>query len=213
MRKIQYLNVLFLLVLWGANIYAVMEGFFINDNSMRSPIAPASYTYIIWGLIYVLLTGFTIYQFTKDGRRSPGVRKIEWMFIVSVLLNAIWLYVWENKNYILSVIILLVYFLILANIYIMLEPKTKPINIKERLLVRLPFTINFAWVTLALAVNLSNVLNIFGVNVSLEVLINVILLGLVLWITYWNYRKTKDFAFLGTITWGMIGIVVNLIIK
>ena len=135
------------------------------------------------------------------------------MFIVSVLLNAIWLYVWENKNYILSVIILFVYFIILANIYITLEPKTRPINIKERLYVRLPFTINFAWVTLALAVNVANVANIYGVTGSLEILISLLLLGGVLWITYWNYRKTKDFAFLGTIIWGMIGIIVNLIIK
>lgn len=66
---------------------------------------------------------------------------------------------------------------------------------------------------LALAVNVANVANIYGVTGSLEVLISLVLLGGVLWITYWNYRKTKGFAFLGTIIWGMIGIIVNLIIK
>lgn len=212
-KNLKYLNLLFLLVLWGANIYAAMNGFFNNDGAEKALITPAGYTFLIWIVIYVSLTGFVIYMFSKEGKRNVIANKIDWMFIISVLLNIMWLYIWENKNYILSFIIIFVYFIILMNIYITLEPDKKAYNIKELIFVKIPFSINFAWVGVALVVNLANVLKYYGLMGENEIMISLGLIGIVLWIAYLNFKKTKDWAYLLTIVWAFVGIFVNIITK
>jgi hypothetical protein len=211
LKNLKYLNLLFLIVLWGANIFAAINGFFDNDGAEQAIITPASYTFLIWILIYLLLTGFVLFQFSREGKNNIKVKKIDWLFIISVLLNVMWLYIWENKNYILSIIIIFVYFVILMNIYITLEPERKTYSKNEMIFVKLPFSINFAWVTVAMAVNIANVLKYYGILGSNEIMISIGLLGIVGFITYMNFKKTRDWAYVATIAWGFVGILVNVI--
>ena len=60
---------------------------------------PAGLTFSIWGLIYVLLAVFVVYQLVmvikKDAQRSSFIEKIGLLFFVASLANIAWIFAWH----------------------------------------------------------------------------------------------------------------------
>jgi len=58
---------------------------------------PASYAFSIWGLIYILLGVFTVYQ-AQLTKLTPGkvliYEKINWWFVINLTLNPTWLVIY-----------------------------------------------------------------------------------------------------------------------
>ena len=96
-----------------ANIIAFVATVFINylsntgaingttigdvSDSMKNLFTPAGYAFSIWGLIYVMLLGFVIYQsrslFTKV-RDDVFVLQTGWWFVLSCFANMMWILFW-----------------------------------------------------------------------------------------------------------------------
>ncbi len=57
------------------------------SNSNPTLITPAGYVFSIWGIIYILLATFVIYQALPRERGSDYHGKIGWLFVVSSLIN------------------------------------------------------------------------------------------------------------------------------
>ena len=77
----------------------VMNGKTIGSlsDSIRSLFTPAGYAFSIWGLIYLFLLGFVIYQgrslFVKV-KNDDFVEKIGFWFIISCIANSAWIFAW-----------------------------------------------------------------------------------------------------------------------
>lgn len=86
---------------------------------------PAGLTFSIWGLIYVLLGIFAVYQILPSTRRDPQkaefIRSIGPWFFISSLANIGWIFAWHHQNIGLSLILMLVLLGSLLAIYLRLH--------------------------------------------------------------------------------------------
>ncbi len=177
--KIKLIKILALvsyIIMVAANYLAVsipLGGKSTGEISESYPnlFAPDSYAFSIWGLIYILLGIYVIYQFFY--KKDEIIRKVSGLFIINALLNTSWIFAWHYDIIWLSVVIifgLLITLMKIANIF-----RKKNINKKEIWLVRLPFSVYFGWITVATIANIVvflvylgwNGFNILGITIIL----------------------------------------------
>jgi len=172
---------------------------------------PAGYVFSIWGLIYVLLIGYTVYQFLPVNRADKQLNRTGWWYAVSSLANAAWLLAWHYQLFYLSFACMAMLFVALYIIYQKLEIGLRPADIKTRLFVQIPFSIYLAWTTVALISNLAIVFvfsgwNAFGIPETSWALIMMVVAILLSMMTAFN---RGDVFFLGVIIWALAGIAVK----
>ena len=68
---------------------------------------PAGYVFAIWFFIFVGWIAFAIYQFQPSQKESPRLRRLGYLFAISNLFNAAWLFAWHYNFFGLSVLIML----------------------------------------------------------------------------------------------------------
>ena len=66
-------------------------------------IAPAGFTFAIWGVIYLLIGVFAVYQALPAAsapNRADGLifGEIEWTFVINMVLNALWLPTFQSNT-------------------------------------------------------------------------------------------------------------------
>lgn len=176
--------------------------------------APAGYTFAIWGLIYILLFIYTLYQlgiFTNSNNQSNTelLDKIGVIFSVSSIINTIWIFAWHYKVIWLSLILIVL--MLIGLILINREIKKKHLTFKEKLLVRLPFSVYFGWITVATIANVTTFLvsvNWDGFGIS-ESIWTVIILSVGFLIASAVIRFNRDIAYGLVVIWAYTGILVK----
>lgn len=116
--------------------------------------APAGITFSIWGLIYLFLAAYLVYQFflLRKGRvRDLLIRKINILFIATSIANILWIFAWHYDFIGLSVFIMLALLIFLIKIADILN-KEKMSSI-ENLFILAPFSLYFGWITVAAIAN------------------------------------------------------------
>ncbi len=120
------------------------------SDSYPNLFAPAGYAFSIWGLIYTLLLIYVMYQFWRN---DTLVGKINRVFVTNALLNALWIFAWHYDLIWLSVVIMIGLLTTLIRIADVL--RLRDLTNKDRLLVRLPFSVYFGWITVATIANIT----------------------------------------------------------
>jgi hypothetical protein len=89
----------------GALLY---WGQFTSEISDANPalITPAGFVFGIWGIIYLLLGVFVIYQGLPRDRTAKIHKQIGWQFATSSVVNALWLFAWQYEYLLVSVILM-----------------------------------------------------------------------------------------------------------
>lgn len=124
---------------------------------------PAGFTFSIWGIIYLLLIGFAVYQARFLGKEAPVfMEKIGWLFVLSCVANAGWLLAFHHLKIGLSMLIMLAILGSLLTIYLRLDVGKSAAVPAERWLVRLPFSVYLGWITVATIANTSILLTHLG---------------------------------------------------
>jgi len=154
------------------------------SDSFGNLFTPAGVTFSIWGLIYLLLLSYTIYQFGFGEKNETKQQKklfatINKYFLITSIANIVWIFAWHYGVIWLSVIIIftLLFFLIkIADVI-----NKEKYNALETILIRLPFSVYFGWITVATIANITVFLvsinwNGFGISESIWTVI-VLLLG------------------------------------
>lgn len=170
---------------------------------------PAGYVFSIWGLIYLGLLAFIIYQFIAEKKENDFVERIGFWFIVNGLANSVWLLAFHYEIYWLTVVIMLVILYSLIQIYTGLNNTVVSSN-TERFLVRTPFSIYLAWICVATIANLTIFLESigwegFGIS-DLIWLVVVLLAGLYI---CWLFAMRADIAFTLVFVWAFAGVAVQ----
>src|SRR5512147_1916258 len=122
----QYANLLSVLLALTVNILAVtlpLNGQDTGEISDRFQVyfVPAGYVFAIWGIIYIGWIAFTIFQFRGDQKESPRLRRLGYLFAISNLLNAAWLFTWHYNVFGLSVLVMLALLVSLIASYLRLN--------------------------------------------------------------------------------------------
>ncbi|MBU2920151.1 tryptophan-rich sensory protein [Winogradskyella psychrotolerans] len=181
------------------------------SNSYRSLFTPAGYTFAIWGVIYLLLIGFVIYQgrgLFKDVKNDDVVLKTGWWFILSCLFNSLWIFAWiyEYTGVSCIFIFLLLFSLLKIVLNNRMELDDEPLPIIA--FVWWPFVIYSGWVTVASIANVSTYLvkiDWGGIGLS-DLTWAIILIAIAVFINViitWK-RNMREFALVGA--WALIGI-------
>lgn len=125
------------------------------SNQFDTLITPAGYAFSIWGLIYLLLFGFIVFQWVSYFRKQFD-KSIDPTFLwlsLSNLLNALWIFVWTKEYLLLSVFVIFGLLGTLLKLGLNLQIGSK--QDKPSLFVGLPIGIYTGWIIAASVVNLS----------------------------------------------------------
>jgi translocator protein len=212
-----------------AGNYLSQAGFFggltnkdISDK-YHTLITPAGYAFAIWGVIFLGMIAFGIYQALPSQRANPRFRAIGGWVILNALANGIWSPIFNNEYISLALLVILV---ILGSLAVIVErllarprqidlaneldaPLVEfPVSAAETWLARVPFLIYFGWVTVATIVNVAVALKASGFELAgmsesgwaQAVLVVGLVVGL------WVFGHIKSVAYLLVFTWAYVAI-------
>jgi translocator protein len=139
------------------------------SDSNPTLITPAGYVFSIWGIIYVLLGVFVIFQALPSQKQKEYTKKIGWLFVLSSIINIAWIFLWQYKFLSLSVVLMFLLLATLILIYTRLDISKTSITLREKLAIHLPFSVYLGWITIASIANVSATLvsvnwNGFGID-------------------------------------------------
>jgi hypothetical protein len=172
---------------------------------------PAGYVFSIWGLIYLGLVAFAVYQALPAQRDNPRLRRIGYLFVLSCLANIAWLFLWHYGLFSLTLAAMLALLLLLIAIYLRLGIGRAGVSVAEKWLVRVPFSIYLGWITVATIANATSLLdylNWSGWGISPEAWTVIMLLAAV-GIASTVSLTRGDVAYMLVIIWAFAGIAVK----
>jgi hypothetical protein len=133
------------------------------SDSYLVRFVPAGYVFAVWGIIYIGLILFSIWQALPANRDNPRLRAIGWWYVVGSVANALWLVFWHY--FMVEVTIVMMLTLLATLIYtVIVLFKQKASSIGEYICVDLPFHIYIGWISVATVVNVTVLLNKLGVT-------------------------------------------------
>lgn len=184
------------------------------SDSFPNLFAPASLTFSIWGLIYLLLAAYTLYQFglfqqQKTEDREALFAKIGPLFAGSSLANAAWILAWHYLYIALSLLVMLVILFLLIRINLIL--KDSALSGQDKFFIRLPFNIYFGWITVATIANATSLLvfsgwSQFGLPEATWMLVIVPVGAIIGLLAMFRF---KSVAYGLVIIWAYLGIVIK----
>lgn len=181
------------------------------SDQFETYFVPAGYVFSIWGLIYIGLIAYTIYQALPAQRENPRLARVGWWVVLANIANAAWLFLWHHERFPLTLVLMFILLFALLLIYEGLRAGTADISPVERWTVRVPFSIYLGWVSVATIANVSDVLYFVGwgqFGLSAEAWM-VIMLGVVVALAWVMSLRRADLAFLAVFLWALAGIGVR----
>jgi hypothetical protein len=174
-------------------------------------ITPAGYVFSIWGVIYILLGIFVVFQALPSQKTKGYQERIGWLFVLSSLINIAWLFLWQFEYLSLSVVLMFMLVATLIAIYLRLNIGKSAVPLREKLAVHVPFSVYLGWITIASIANVSVTLVSVGwdgFGISQETWATLILIFALL-ITLLVIATRKDVAYGLVIIWALVGIAVK----
>jgi len=137
-----------------------LNGQSTGEISDRFPslFTPAGYVFSIWGVIYLGLLAYMVFQALPSQRTNPRMRSIGWLYVLSGVANSVWIFLWHYNQFAWSLVVMLVLLASLVGIYLRLSPFTRSVGAAERWTTHIPFSIYLGWITVATVANAATVL-------------------------------------------------------
>jgi len=172
---------------------------------------PAGYVFSIWGLIYLGLIVYSIYQVLPAQRENPRLQRIGWLYVLSCAANIAWLFLWHYEVFELTIVAMGTLLVLLIAIYLSLGTGRTPASMAETWLVRVPFSIYLGWITVATIANVTSLLDYLnwgGWGISPEVWAVVMLVAGAIIASAVSITR-GDVAYVLVIVWAFAGITVK----
>ncbi|MFX0076920.1 MAG: hypothetical protein ACFE96_15855 [Candidatus Hermodarchaeota archaeon] len=217
---LQILNLITLIVTIIVNYAAATIPLGLGDTRYISDLypnlfVPTGLTFSIWGIIYIFLGLFVVYQirdvFKQEKIEMPFLEKISYLFILSNLGNTTWIFFWHYGLIYLSIVAMIVILLSLIGIYLKLEIGKTKVNTREKWFVQIPFSIYLGWITVATIANVTAVLVSAGVEHEgiLAEILTITVISVAVLITILILYIRKDYAYSLVVIWAILGIFLK----
>jgi hypothetical protein len=190
----------------GVNIGALSNTLF---NSVQ--ILPANYAFAIWGLIYIGLIAFGIYQLQPAQRHSPRLRRMGYLLALACLAQCVWIYLFLARLFPLSTIAMLGILAPLMVIYQRLGIGQQHVSRRMLWLVDIPISVYLGWISVATIVNVAIALYSLNWNgwglpspvwTVIVMVVSAIIAALML-------IRRSDRAYALVIVWALIAIAIR----
>ena len=178
------------------------------SDQFKVYFVPAGYVFSIWGLIYIGLISFAIFQALGSQRENPRLRATGWWISLGGVANSAWIFFWHYQLFPLTLIAMLVLLATLILTYLRLEIGRSRVSSAEKWSAQLPFSIYLGWITVATVANVTDVLDYLKWNrfgIAPEVWMSIILVA-VLAITAAVIFSRRDLAYSLVVLWALAGI-------
>lgn len=187
------------------------------SDSYPNLFVPAGLTFSIWGVIYVLLGLFVVYQgrdiFKSQKEEMHFLDQISYLFILSSAANILWIFFWHYELVPLSLVAMLIILTCLLAIYLRLNigKNNSGMSRIEKFSIQIPFSVYLGWITVATIANVTALLvsiewDGFGIS---EAIWTIIILIVATVITLLMLFNRKDIAYSLVIIWAFIGIIIK----
>lgn len=182
----------------------------ISDKYLNM-FVPQGYTFMIWGLIYIFMILFSIYQLEllKPSKGLERFNLVRCLYILACILNIAWLLSFHYEIILLSTFIILGLLITLLVIYSKIRNLyfTKLGNV----MVRIGFSLYLGWIIVATVANISTTLvfynwNMFNAPEEMWMDLITIVAVAILFMTAIRYN---DFILNVVTIWSLIGILVK----
>jgi hypothetical protein len=174
-------------------------------------IIPAGYAFSIWGIIYLGLIIFPIYQLIKKRTDSVLWHQLRIWFSLNVVANGLWL-AFASYNWLWMTLGVIVFMLIslykINELLIRINDSNAELDYWPE---RFVFSVYFGWVTLATVLNISAALNYYewngwGISEITWSLIIIPIAALITGAVVWKYR---DIPYAGVVVWAFTALAVK----
>ena len=171
---------------------------------------PAGYVFAIWGVIYILLIGFVIYQFRPVATENGTVERVGWWFVLSCIANSAWILLFLYDRVWLSTIAMLVLLGSLLMIYRRMEIGERKVDWQQQWAAHIPFSVYLGWISVATVANFSAALyeadqitSFLGIGADIWAVIMMMVAGVLGFLMLWRKR---DIAYALVLVWALVGI-------
>ncbi len=174
-------------------------------------IIPASYAFAIWGLIYLGLFAFGIYQLLPNQRQDEDLRQVGYLLAIASVAQCIWVYLFLYRLFAVSVVAMLLILLPLIAIYLRLKIGKKTVSRSKKWYIHRPISIYLGWISVATIVNVACALYSQGWDgwgISTEIwtvimsLIATAVAGLIA-------IQGEDIVYPGVTVWALVAIAIK----
>lgn len=180
-------------------------------------LIPAGFTFSIWGVIYLALLGFTIYQlwlafwgdYPQELSRLMTQMRHWWM--VSCIANACWLFAWHYEMLPLSMLLMLLLLAALIIIRHNFAIGDTSAHWRERLFIHFPFSLYLGWVSFALVGNITALMVYWGWNgqgIS-QVAWSVLMISLCAGVSVYMILQHHNIIYGLANVWALYGIILK----
>lgn len=172
------------------------------------PFTPAGWAFSIWGLIYLALAAFAVYQLAGRGAGSARVEAIRGAYAFSGVANMAWLWFWHHEAFPATLLVMLMLLAALAHIVRSLAGSA-PRSAAESWCVDGTFSLYLGWISVATLANLGVVVaTVPAIGIDRQ-LWSQVMLGVVLGVGVFGWRRLRDPVFLGVLTWAAAAIALK----
>jgi hypothetical protein len=172
---------------------------------------PAGYVFSIWGLIYLALIGFSIFQTLPAQRENPRLRSVGYLYVLSCAANIAWIFLWHFEVFVLTLVAMLALLILLIAIYLRVGIGETLVSTAEKWLVQVPFSIYLGWITVATIANVTSLLDYLGWGgwgIAPEIWAAIMLVAGTVIASAVSITR-GDVAYVLVIVWAFAGIVVK----
>jgi hypothetical protein len=118
-------------------------------------IIPANYAFGIWGLIYIGLVAFGIYQLQPSQRENPRLQRSGYLLVLACIAQCAWIYLFLDQLFPLSNLAMLGILIPLMLMYQRLGIGQERVSRSERWFIQVPISIYLGWISVATIVNVA----------------------------------------------------------
>lgn len=178
------------------------------SDSFQVLFTPADYVFSIWGLIYLALIVYAVYQGLPSQRHNPRLERTGYLFVLSCVLNVAWLLAWHNLLIPLSLVLMVCLLGTLITLYERLGTGRFAVPTAERWAVRVPFSLYLGWITVATVANAGVAFYNAGWREGAAFWTAVAILVATA-VTLTIIARRRDYVFGLVVIWAFVGIAVK----
>ncbi len=129
------------------------ESIGVLANRYASYLLPAGYVFGIWSLIYLTLLVFVGDQLLPGRRDAPVVERVGWGWVINGVLNIAWVVLFSFGLFGAALVVMVLLLIDLVVLHVRITEGPETLGWRDRLVVRWPFDLYLAWISVALIAN------------------------------------------------------------
>jgi len=163
---------------------------------------PAGFTFAIWGLIYLLLTGHLVWQWFGDS--DAVVRRIGPWLAVNFIANGTWIAVWHAQMVYASLAVMLLLLFSLIKMYRLLDIKYELRGVAHKV----PISVYLGWISVATIANVTTMLVHSGMSdlPPSQVLWTIVMIAVAAALAVIFLWTKRDVFYAAVVAWAAYGI-------